>query len=427
MTRNEIKTKKALNCVSEKIGIINSIAKIDSFNGDPNCYNYGACAISMIHNDYQIHGGSCNFEKSSALLGAIGECIERYCANFFNKDEMVYSDYMHISSKAIAPEEYTLFHDNQYSDPDFRYQRFSKNTELSWFPMRNLCTGSETFVPGQMIYLPFFQEKNLITPNVSTGLAAHSDFYSAILNAIYEVVERDGFSNSWYQMLPLEKIIIDDNIQNYINQFDNTGYDINIFDINFDLDIPAVLIVGFIETELGKMLICSASARWTYSEAIKKAIFEFFQSVSGSRANVKIFNGKHYNSFKEIQTFEDHSWYYLRNQENWKVFDKWLSTKPSKRINFEEIDSLSTKEKIYAIVNNFKTKKLDILVKDITTPDAREIGYYVVKVIIPQLVPLSGNYNFYYLGGERLYNVPKLLGCVPKQFDKLNHMPHPFP
>lgn len=427
MTNDNIDVEKALNCVSEKIGIVKSIRKIDSLNGDPYCFNYSAYANSIVQNGYKIHGGSCNSERSDAILGTIGECIERYCANFYNKNDMIFSDYNHISTRALNPDAFSLFHNDQYSLTGFRYKKFDTETELTWFSMRNLCTGTDVFVPGQMIYIPFYKEKNLISPNVSTGLAAHSNFYYAVLNGIYEVIERDGFAISWYQELPLNKIIIDDSIQKYINQFDNTGYDIHIFDINFDLGIPAVLIIGFAETENGRMLICSASARWTYSEAIKKAVSEFFQSVPGSRANIKYFNGKNIKSFNEIQTFEDHSWFYLKNSENWKVFDKWLSTSPTKKVNFEENDCLSITEKIKIITNRFKNKKIDILVKDLTTPDAREIGYFVVKTIIPQLIPLSGNYNYYFLGGNRLYNIPKILGCESKDFNNLNHMPHPFP
>ena len=65
--------------------------------------------------------------------------------------------------------------------------------------------------------------------------------------------------------------------------------------------------------------------------------------------------------------------------------------------------------------------------KDITTHDVRQLGFFSVKVFIPQLVQLAGAYPFYFLGGERLYSVPKEMGYKSNDFHHLNKYPHPFP
>lgn len=65
---------------------------------------------------------------------------------------------------------------------------------------------------------------------------------------------------------------------------------------------------------------------------------------------------------------------------------------------------------------------------DVTRPEIKKRGFIVVKVIIPQLQPLYLYENFRYLGGERLYTVPEILGYrgAAKKETDLNSKPHPF-
>ena len=69
----------------------------------------------------------------------------------------------------------------------------------------------------------------------------------------------------------------------------------------------------------------------------------------------------------------------------------------------------------------------NVLVKDITTHDIRQLGFFATKVYIPQLIPLAGSYKYYYYGGKRLYEVPTKFGYKSHNFNNLNPFPHPFP
>ncbi|MDR3143165.1 MAG: hypothetical protein LBU37_15780 [Tannerellaceae bacterium] len=72
-------------------------------------------------------------------------------------------------------------------------------------------------------------------------------------------------------------------------------------------------------------------------------------------------------------------------------------------------------------------KGYNVLVKDLTTPDVNEAGLYCLRIIVPQLLQLGGAYPFYFLGGKRMYSVPKQLGYELNNFENLNIYPHPFP
>lgn len=68
-----------------------------------------------------------------------------------------------------------------------------------------------------------------------------------------------------------------------------------------------------------------------------------------------------------------------------------------------------------------------MLLKDLTTPDINQCGFYCIRIVVPQLLLMSGAYPFYHLGSKRLYEVPKEMGLKPKTFENLNKYPHPFP
>ena len=96
-------------------------------------------------------------------------------------------------------------------------------------------------------------------------------------------------------------------------------------------------------------------------------------------------------------------------------------------IDFSEKNKRNDIEEIRHIVKLLKDKNYNVLFKDITTPDIRQLGFYSVKVFVPQLIPLAGGYPFYFSGGERLYSVPKQMGFESNDFENINKYPHPFP
>ena len=74
-------------------------------------------------------------------------------------------------------------------------------------------------------------------------------------------------------------------------------------------------------------------------------------------------------------------------------------------------------------------KNLDIIYVELTTPDLSELGFYVIKVLIPGMQDLNPDHKYPLFGGKRLYNVPKNIKYtdVGKSEDELNKLPHPFP
>lgn len=420
-----------LHTMSNELGILYHVVKLPRLNNDPMQVNYGVWPSDTLYLSGEKFGGrsaGCGNNWEEAILGTIGETVERYAPAFYNIKDSISASFKNLNKHAIKPSEFVLFHDKQHSDERFRIEKFTEDIEVSWFPTIDLTNGKETWLPAQFIYLPFNYDKEYITANTSTGLAAHSNYYKAILTALYEVIERDSFVITWLQEIVSDKIIIDSEIQSFLNKKFPTEYEWHFFDITYDINVPSVLGICIGEAEYGKFIAVGSSTRQTFGEATKKVIQEIGQAVPYFR--YLLGERKDWmpdDDFTKIQDFEEHSIFYTKRTDLWHIFDKWRNANPTKKIDFDEPFSRNDKEEILHLMSILKNKNYNVLLKDVTTPDIRQLGFYSIKIFIPQLLQLAGSYPFYFLGGKRLYDVPKQLGYQSKKFDDLNKFPHPFP
>ena len=103
-----------------------------------------------------------------------------------------------------------------------------------------------------------------------------------------------------------------------------------------------------------------------------------------------------------------------------------------KTISTKKIDSIRDRSHNNSVVNLKKCidilnkKKYEILFCDVTTCDIKELGFTVVKVVIPKLQPLYLEEKYKYMGGERLYDVPVMMRQPLRKETQLNKIPHPF-
>lgn len=421
--------------ISGELGLLSHITKLPTMNADPNLVAFGIwpCDTSVFSQEkFGGRSSGCGASWEHAVLTTIGETIERYCPSIYNLEEATYASYRELGKPAVHPSEYALFHEEQYKfyeEEGYQMYRFTEDRKLHWFPCKDLTTGKESYVPGAFIYLPWTGEDEWININTSTGLAAHSDFYRAILLGLYECIERDSFTMTWAHNMFREKIRITGEIQDYLDNLFPTSYEWHFFDINYDLGVPAVFGICFGQADFGPFVAVGTSARGTYGEAFKKVTQEIGQAVSYFRYLLAEKKDWHpTDDFNEIQNFEDHSIFYLKRPELQHAFDPWRNAKPTKKIDLHEpAPAGGTKAELQGLLKLFRRKGYNVLVRDLTLPDVRDCGYYATSTFVPQLLQMNGAYPFYFLGGKRLYEVPKALGLSNRNYHSLNKFPHPFP
>lgn len=421
-----------IKAISNEIGLLHHIAKLPRMNFDPLMVDYGIWASNteyLIGEKYGIQSSGCGYKWEDALLGTIGETVERYAACFYDLNDSIFASYKHLEKQAIHPSEFALFHKVQYNKEGFILNEFTEDIELTWFPTIDLTNGKETFLPGQFIYMPFRERNNkYITSTTSTGLAAHTDYYKAILTGIFEAIERDSFVITWMQNIVSEKIVITNEIKEYIDEHFPAKYEWHFFDITYDINVPTILGFCFGGSDFGKFIASASATRATYGEALIKVIQEIGQAIPYFRYILD--ETKEWipsDDFNLINNFEKHSILYTKRQDLCHIFDKWIQAKESKEIDLFEKPDKTDKDEVRKIVEILKDKNYNVLFKDITTYDIRQLGFYSIKVFVPQLIQLSGSYPVYFSGGKRLFSVPEKLGFKSNDYQNLNKYPHPFP
>ena len=106
-----------------------------------------------------------------------------------------------------------------------------------------------------------------------------------------------------------------------------------------------------------------------------------------------------------------------------------LKNGKSKEItSIPNISSTDPRRNLRTVLKMLQERNMEVIFVDATTPDIKELGYKVVRVIIPELQPLYLNERYKYLGNERLYKIPKNLGYRDSETreEELNTIPHPF-
>lgn len=425
-----IAMKKGLKLVSSEIGVLSYIAKLPPLHFDPKLITYGIwpCDTTSLGGlRYSGRSSGCGYTWEQAVLSTLGEVVERYCPAFYSKKDLIRSSFRNLEQRAIRPGEIALFHPKQHEDLSFPFAVFTEDNQLHWAKCHDLIHGGETLFPASLIYMPWAEREDFIGLSTSTGLAGHTNYHEAILNGLYEVIERDSFVITWMQELDVPKIRLDEDIQNFLKANYPPHFEFHLFDITFDLEIPSVFGILFGEADFGKFVAVGSATRGTYGEAAQKVIQEMGQTVTYFRYLLGSRRDWAPKDFSELLNFEDHSLFYIKRPDLWHIFDRWRYSDAVKEIDFNEKRSRSLLKEIKHILKIMDSKGYDVLFKDITTADVAQAGFCSCKIIIPQLIQMAGSYQTYFSGGKRLYEVPGLMGYETKNYDELNKYPHPFP
>lgn len=418
---------RSLSVVSQKIGLVNVFRKAHLQHSDPNIVAYSAStADAGVLTDSFVHmAGGAGVTWQDAFLATIGEAVERYASSFYDKRALrkaKASDF--APDDLIQPERYALFAPEQYARPDFKFAPFTRDIEVHWDTAVDLVDGRTKHVPAAFMYMPFRADDQAISEQISTGFAVHSDPRRALLSAIFEVVERDAFMISWMNMLDLPKLRIEGELRTFVDAIIPSHFDLHLMDMTTDIGLPSVMGILRGRQDFGEFIVVCASTRADYMSAAKKTIIELCQSVPYFRNLLE--QEKDYTDLSAVRSFVDHSLFYMHRKDLWPVFDKWLTTRPTVAVASQPEQEPQVQLK--QVVRTFADHGYTILAKDKTTVDLAEAGFRLVRAVCPGFVHLNGSYGYYYLGGERLYDVPRRMGHdVRNSYATLNQLPHPFP
>ncbi|OZF26178.1 YcaO-like family protein [Rhodococcus sp. 14-2483-1-2] len=421
---------------SSLIGICRELVELTHSEDDVRSHYAGASTSRsdevLGHPSNSANGGG-SFRRASARSAAIGETIERYSAAYLPPSRVHLSTWNELQDPAVDPQEVTLFSSAQYTQENFGFVPFTRDTPVRWVEGFDLRRERAAWVPTQLSFLSsrlaFGEER--IAYSTSNGLAAGPTRREATVSGLLELVERDPLMIAWHAglSLPLLSIHDDADLTPVLRRhFDPTGLEYSAVDLSSILGIPTVLgVVRNHHSDIGALAL-GAAARPTLREAVVEALLEAFQTRTWCKSQ-QLSTPRLPDDAElatSIVTFDDHVRYY--GERDRAEFAAFLVASAEKR-DLDSTAPLATASPA-ALVEDVLDRlppTIDVYAVDLTSPDVAEAGLSVVKVYSPQLQPLDVGWRTRLLGGRRPRTVPVELGLRKTQLDEADLTPHPHP
>lgn len=357
-------------------------------------------------------------DREEALWRAVGEGIERYSA----LNAPIEGIPATLRETGLA-ERLPVCAPDEPCPPSLR--TLPLDVPLTQMPVRRLADGREALVPAGFVHLNFHPEppELLVTLPISTGLAFHTDLPTAIWSGLCEVAERDAVMSMWWRRAALPEIVcagpdVPDAVADRIARLTHAGLQAHLFDMTTDFRVPSVF--GVLLGERFPLVVVSAACRSDPVRACTKALDELVAmrlAMRGRRETVP----------DVPHRLEDHALLYAHRGPG-RAFDFLLDPGGHAHIPFSEFAGQSWWEHprdmtaLAARARALTERGLTVFWTEVTAEEATGLGT-VVKVIVPEMLPLSPDDAIRWLGTPRLL---AQAGEPVARASRFNPFPHPF-
>jgi ribosomal protein S12 methylthiotransferase accessory factor len=307
---------------------------------------------------------------------------------------------------------------------------FNETLKSDWVKVTHLTTAKEYYVP--LCFISYSKEaqqsENCFFYANSNGMAAHFNQSEAIKKAAFEVIERDSILLFWLNRISPPKIIFENAEPDFLiairNNLKSTHYSVELLDLTLDT-VPVVMAIAISSDNSFPKYFCGVSSAETKNEAIKKALEELeFLVWNRLQDKDNLMQKVYAMTIEAVRDPVHHEMLYHKPEmaSNLDFLTQGLPTYYTDKQLSEKIDLLQSLNKINAAVFY-----VDMTVKEVSDLAA---NISVVKVIIPEFMPITFGYGREALAMRRLYEVPAKLGIQKEYFlaDKYvaNYLPHFF-
>ncbi len=431
----------AKKLISKRTGIISTVEFEDLASDDPSVYfarSTPANSFALNGMETMNYGDATSIDPKRAIMKAVGESIERYCPAHFKYEDFVLATYSDLDCEAVHPADFALFSEKQYAEPDFPFSRLTASTPLRWVSAYSLSHDRPIIIPASFVYIPYFSDplyEPLAHNPISTGLACGSNLAPAICKGILEVIERDAFMIMWQNQLPCSRIdlstVNDSFIQGILHELEVVPAECQAYLIPSDIEVPVIMVL--LRSTSGHLphTVIGMSADLNPNKALMLALEEVCLSWLGmGRYALAEKEYKPSEDYKDITNLNLHGLAHAVDPALGKSLE--FLNPSGKQISIQDIKNIYDENmvnNIQSLVDKLNEKDLNVVVKDLTTVDVDEVGFKVVRVVVPGMQPLDVNHACRHLGGTRLYEAPCQMGLknLPLAEEDLNPYPHMFP
>jgi ribosomal protein S12 methylthiotransferase accessory factor len=321
----------------------------------------------------------------------------------------------------IDPLTWVLFHPEQYRQEGFPFQALTRQSECAWVCCRQALTGDPWWVPAEMVYL-HIPQGHRFCPGLSTGLACGRTGDPMLLRGLQEVIERDAVVGAWWGRYALEEHPV-------IDVLTQLGEDARDRVIRVNLTYRCFRVITPFSDHV-TMVTLEGEDREGYCFSIGSACRET-RRASWMKSLLEAIHDRHYVRYLKGQvaagamkmgawptSFAEHAVYYsvsappLAGSRSLPIF-KSLRSHPASA-------NPQAEEPLPCLVERLGPQR-PVLFRSMTPPAlaSENLGWHVLRVVVPGLQPLHGHHAYPHLGGPL---------WAPRSWSDWQTMPpHPFP
>jgi len=377
--------------------------------------------------------------ENEARRSALGEAAERYAAIRPNSLEVVRSQRGDLPGPSLDPRRLVLFAPPQYET--LPYAPYDESSVIGWVEARAWCAKTEVYVPalGVLLTHEVAPGEAFLFPTSTNGLAAGRDLESAILAALFEVVERDAFLHLWLHRLPADRVDPlghpDDAVRELCREQAQRGVSLELYKMPTDSPVHAFLALGVAsDTDPIPAFVVGLGANLDPARAARSALLESTMSRPNLRQSLRNpllraqAEGLQAN-VHQVTHVADHCLRYALPAAAESF--SFLRDRPVVPIDWSppaEVPPEDAGGRLDLLSAHLAQQDRDLLYCDLTPADVARFGLRVVRVLVPEFQPMHFGRHQRRLGGSRLFTLPRELGfrttdATPAE---LNDEPHPL-
>jgi ribosomal protein S12 methylthiotransferase accessory factor len=416
--------------VSDVTGVVSRLTRLETDDDRIHVYlagqNFAATrgSLAILGRSLRSQSSGKGITEAQAKASALCEGIERYASVFQGYEPTHRASLNELGDKAIHPNACMLFSQAQYDNrmvwnargDHFSWvpRRMDPDEKLLWSPVWDIATHAERYLPSAHLY--FHSEKLLDPAGMevctvdSNGHAAGRSYSEAILQGLFELVERDAVALWWYPRTEAPGVDLasfrSDYYSDCLNYHRARGRDLWVLDVTSDLGIPTFVAVSRRQSDRGRIAL-GFGAHLDAKTAISRAIGELNQFLGGVERWTP-----------PRPAFDDGTSKWIgsatTDREPYLLASSRLPpTTPDTHSRFD----LDVQGALDHCGGLLRAAGVDVLVSDLTRPD---VDLKVVKVIAPGLRHFWARF-----APGRLYTTPVALQrvAVPVPEDQLNSTP----
>jgi ribosomal protein S12 methylthiotransferase accessory factor len=311
-----------------------------------------------------------------------------------------------------------------------------KDARIRWVRGYSLVQQRPLYVPAIMVYLFFPAEhvgENFWIP-ISTGCAFHHDLSQAVLSGLLEVIERDSLALTWLHQLPLPRLDLGERarwpaaLAALLDLMEDAALEYHFFDATTDLGVPTVYALQLNDhTDLLANLVVSAS-RLDPWEALTRTVEEGCSSrlALDARLGIEPLDPRYRRHPELIYELEDCALYYAERDRR-AEFRFLLDGRRSRALrDLADLSRGDPSRDLARLLDVFRARGMEVVVVDLTTPEVRDAGFWAIRVIVPEAVPMSPVHAVRFLDTPRLYEAPRAMGFGARARSDVTAKPQPF-